>query len=271
MQTLARTLGLCSIRRFSVAGLALYPQGKRSSSEWGAAPTILRRLSITPSARRKGFTAREGIRTGTQGARGDAYRIAYEQPINYADPRGQAIEQVIKTRVPQSAINEANALMRVEGASSKQILARVADDGTVTFEQLPDVQQLDYITRGLNEAAKKGEAAGAMGGQTALGRAYEGLSREIRSTLRDLVPEYGQALDVAADAIGQSKAVELGSKALSRRWPAISLQKPFRVCQRQSAAAWRKASVLRLMRRSPTLPALCRTATWILARQSRAS
>ena len=161
------------------------------------------------------FSAREGIRTSTAGARGDAYRAAYGQPINYADPRGQTIEQLIKTRVPQSAINEANALMRVEGASSKQILAKVADDGTVVFETLPDVQQLDYITRGLNEIAKKGEAAGAMGGQTALGRAYEGLSREIRSTLRDVVPEYGQALDVAADAIGQSKAVELGSKALS--------------------------------------------------------
>lgn len=161
------------------------------------------------------FTAREGIRTGTQGARGQAYDLAYEQAINYADPRGQSIEQLIKTRVPQAAINEANALMRVEGASSKQILANVADDGTVVFETLPDVQQLDYITRGLNETAKKGEAAGAMGGQTALGRAYEGLSREIRSTLRDLVPEYGQALDVASDAIGQSKAVELGSKALS--------------------------------------------------------
>ncbi|MCY1741153.1 hypothetical protein [Ensifer sp. SL37] len=165
------------------------------------------------------FTAREGIRTGTSGARGAAYRSAYEQPINYADPRGMAVEQLIKTRVPQSAINEANALMRVEGASSKQILAKVADDGSVVFETLPDVQQLDYITRGLNEVAKKGEAAGAMGGQTALGRAYEGLSREIRSNLRDLVPEYGQALDIASDAIGQSKAVELGSKALS---PSVS-------------------------------------------------
>lgn len=165
------------------------------------------------------FTAREGIRRGTQGARGTAYDIAYKQPINYADPRGQAIESLVKSRVPQSAINEANALMRVEGASSKQILANVADDGTVVFETLPDVQQLDYITRGLNEVAKKGEAAGAMGGQTALGRAYEGLSREIRSTMRDLVPEYGQALDIASDAIGQSNAVKLGSKALSPSMP----------------------------------------------------
>lgn len=165
------------------------------------------------------FTAREGVRRGTQSARGTAYDQAYAQPIDYADPRGQMIERLVKSRVPQSAINEANALMRVEGATSKQILAKVADDGTVVFETLPDVQQLDYITRGLNEVAKKGEAAGAMGGQTALGRAYEGLSREIRSTLRDLVPEYGQALDVAADAIGQSRAIELGSKALSSATP----------------------------------------------------
>ena len=164
------------------------------------------------------FTAREGIRTGTAGARQAAYEGptgAYAQAIDYADPRGVAIEQMVRNRVPVSAINEANRLMRAEGAQSRQILANVADDGAVTFETLPDVRQLDYITRALNDVAQSAEGTGAMGGQSAVGRAYQGLSREIRSTLRDLVPEYGQALDIAGDAIGQSKAVELGSKALS--------------------------------------------------------
>ena len=164
-------------------------------------------------------TAREAVRKGTQASRSAAYKDAYSRPIDYADPRGQQIESIVKNRVPQSAISEANALMRAEGASSKQILANVADDGTVTFETLPDVQQLDYITRGLNEVAKKNEAAGLLGGQTALGRAYEGLSREIRSNLRNLVPEYGTALDVAGDAISQSQAIKFGSKMLS---PAVA-------------------------------------------------
>lgn len=163
-----------------------------------------------------GVTAtRTAIRQGSAPARGQAYDAAYSAPINYADPRGMALEQIIKTRVPQNAIAEANALMRAEGNHSKQIIAKIADDGTVQFESLPDVRQLDYITRGLNEVADQADGAGKLGGTTAKGRAYGNLSSEIRDMLRDLVPEYGQALQTAADPIRRSKAVELGSKILS--------------------------------------------------------
>lgn len=164
----------------------------------------------------QGVTAsRTAIREGSKAARGATYDAAYQAPINYADPRGQAIEQIVKTRVPQAAINEANALMRAKGESSKQILANVADDGSIVFETLPDVRQLDYITRGLNEVADQADGMGKLGGTTAKGQAYSDLSREIRGYLKELVPEYGAALETAADPIRRSKAVELGSKLLS--------------------------------------------------------
>lgn len=164
----------------------------------------------------QGVTAtRTAIRQGSAAQRGSAYDAAYNAPIDYADPRGMALEQILKTRVPKSAIAAANELMRTEGVSSKQILAKVADDGSVTFETLPDVRQLDYITRGLNEVADQADGAGKLGGTTAQGRAYSNLSGEIRDTLRDLVPEYGKALETAADPIRRSKAVDLGSKLLS--------------------------------------------------------
>lgn len=164
----------------------------------------------------EGITAaRDAIRQGSAGARDAAYRQAYEAPIDYATPQGMALEQTIRSRVPGQIINQANRLMQLEGQQSRQILARVADDGTVTFERMPDVRQLDYITRALNQAAESGEGAGALGGQTTLGRAYQGLSRDIRDNLRGLVPEYGQALDTAADPIRRSQAVDLGSRLLS--------------------------------------------------------
>lgn len=159
--------------------------------------------------------ARSAIRQGSAAARGSAYDDAYNAAIDYADPRGQAIEGILKTRVPKSAIAAANELMRTEGNASKQILAKVADDGSVVFEKMPDVRQIDYITRGLNEVADQADGAGKLGGTTAQGRAYSNLSSEIRDTLRDLVPEYGKALETAADPIRRSKAVELGSKLLS--------------------------------------------------------
>lgn len=159
--------------------------------------------------------ARTAIREGSAGARQGAYDAAYDAAIDYSAPNGQALEQIIKGRVPGNVINEANRLMRLEGNQSKQILAKVADDGSVTYERLPDVRQIDYITRALNQAAESGEGAGALGGQTTLGRAYQGLSREIRDLTKQAVPEYGQALETAADPIRRSKAVEFGSKLLS--------------------------------------------------------
>lgn len=180
-----------------------------------ASSSIANALDSTLGAPQGVTAARTSIRQGSAAARGTAYDQAYSAPIDYADPRGMALENIIKTRVPQSAITEANALMRTEGLGSKQILAKVADDGTVTFETLPDVRQIDYITRGLNEVADQADGAGKLGGTTAKGRAYQNLSGEIRDTLRDLVPDYGKALETAADPIRRSKAVELGSKLLS--------------------------------------------------------
>lgn len=164
----------------------------------------------------QGVTAtRTGIRNSTASARSTAYDDAYKMAIDYSDPRGQAIEKMVKKRVPKSAIDAANTLMRAEGAESRQILAKIADDGSVVFETLPDVRQLDYITRGLNEVADAANNQGVLGGTTATGRAFGNLSREIRDNLKDLVPEYGKALETAADPIRRSKAVELGSKLFS--------------------------------------------------------
>lgn len=143
------------------------------------------------------------------------YKRAYSQPIDYADPRAIEIEGMIRNRVPKSAIDAANNLMRVEGVESQQILARLADDGTVSFETLPDVRQLDYITRGLNQVAQEADGKGALGGTTPIGRAYGNLSRDIRSRLRDLVPEYNTALNRAGTEIGKVKATEFGDSLLS--------------------------------------------------------
>lgn len=143
------------------------------------------------------------------------YKRAYATPIDYADPRAMEIEKLINTRVPASAIKEANDLMRVEGVESAQILAKIADDGSVTLERLPDVRQLDYITRGLREVADKADGQGKLGGTTAMGRAYGNLASEIRGRLKQLVPEYETALDKAGTEIGKVKAEKFGTTLLS--------------------------------------------------------
>ena len=158
-------------------------------------------------------TTQRGIREGTQEARNRAYRVAYAQPINYATSRGRLLEKTLD-RVPQSAINRANELIRLEGAQSAQVMARVGDDGNVIFETMPDVRQLDYITRALGDVSEQQNAAGKLGGTTQLGRATQNLQRQIRNVLKKEVPQYGEALDVASDAISRARAVETGADIL---------------------------------------------------------
>jgi hypothetical protein len=151
------------------------------------------------------------IRDETALPRSTAYGTAYKQLIDYTQRRGRYLENLVR-RVPQSAIEQANKLMRIEGEQSQQILANIANDGSITFSRLPDVRQLDYITRALGDVANAENATGGvLGGTTQLGRAVEKLSRDIRKTLRNEVPAYGVALDTAADAISRSKAVKLGA------------------------------------------------------------
>ena len=148
-----------------------------------------------------------------------AYDTAYSQPINYASPEGKAIEKMIKEQVPAAAIKAANKLMRMEGAKSKQIHATVGRGGKVTFERLPDVRQIDYIVRGLNQQADVQAGKGALGGTTQLGRSYGNLGRELRTMTRKMVPEYEAALSMAAEPIAARKALQIGRSALTAKMP----------------------------------------------------
>ena len=161
--------------------------------------------------------AQAGIREGTQAARSGAYDAAYGAAIDYASEAGQSLEGLLQ-RVPASAWRRANALMAIDGDQSLQRLIQIADDGTVTFSAMPDVRQIDYLARALGDVAETENArGGALGGTTQLGGATTRLQRAIRQSLRGLVPEYGEALDTAADAIGRVRAVETGYTLLNTR------------------------------------------------------
>lgn len=159
----------------------------------------------------------DGIRTGTAGARSAAYDAAYSKPIDYASKAGAKLLDDVSPRLPGEAISYANRLMKLRGEQSGQIMASIADDGTVTFTRPPDVRQWDYIKQALDGLAESGDGAGALGGQTRMGSAYQGLAKEIRDSVASLVPEYRTALDTAADAITRRNAVKFGADLLSPR------------------------------------------------------
>jgi hypothetical protein len=157
-------------------------------------------------------TQAAGIRLASAPERERVYNAAYAVPIDYSGAAGRNLQAMLD-RVPPSAINKANELMRVEGVRSPQIMANVADDGTVTFTRLPDVRQLDYITRAMGDIVESAEGRGALGGVTDYGRVVGNLRREIRGTLGEVVPEYRTALNTAADTISEINAARVGYRS----------------------------------------------------------
>ncbi len=181
----------------------------------GANQDLTGALNQTFGAPQGVATAEAGIRDGSAAARQAAYDTAYAQPIDYTTDHGRALEAMVANRVPPGFIARANSMMRTDGTPpTQQMMAKVAPDGSVSYQQMPDVRQVDYITRSLNDVARAGDGQGALGGNTAEGRSYGALAQDLRGALRNAVPAYGQALDTAADPISARNALQFGSTML---------------------------------------------------------
>lgn len=154
------------------------------------------------------------IRQGTAQQRRQLYEAAYNAPINYSTLAGRQLENWQKF-IPPEALNFANKIRSMDpDARAPQILFRQNPDGTIAFEELPNVEQWDLITRGLNEMAY-GTPGGVMGGKSEIQSKAAAASREIRKLIMDQVPEYRAALGLARDTIEEVKAAEVGANLLS--------------------------------------------------------
>jgi hypothetical protein len=156
-------------------------------------------------------TARN-ISTSTSAARGAAYDTAYEQAIDYASDTGRRIEETL-LRIPRStlekAIQEANDEMISNGVVNQQIMASIADDGTVTFREMPNVEQLDEIKKALQRLGR--ENVDQFGRATGQGLRARRLASELRAAIDDAVPEYGAATRAGGDKIALDEALDLGA------------------------------------------------------------
>lgn len=187
--------------------VAQYPGGRQVaipavSQRAGAANTQAASALDDALVRGRGATgSADAIRATTAGARDRAYREAYESAIDYASPVGRELDDLL-SRVPSRAVSDANRLLSLEGLPP------------ITQGAKPNVQQLDYIKRALDGMARSGEGQGALGGQTPLGGAYQGLARAIRDKTAEAVPAYRNALSTAADPIRRKQALDFGYKLL---------------------------------------------------------
>ena len=151
----------------------------------------------------------------TSQTRQAAYTRAYGQPIDYSGA-GRNIEAVLE-RVPpktlNAAISEANDAMRAEGLKNAQIMAQIGDDGAVTFSEMPNVQQLDFIKRALGEIGQA--EVDTFGRPTGAGIRARKLAGQLRDALSDAVPDYGRAVRLGGDKIAEDNALDMGRRLLS--------------------------------------------------------
>jgi hypothetical protein len=164
------------------------------------------------------LASQTAIRQASRPGVNAAYQAAEAAPINYATPEGMMVEDVINripNRFKSQAIQRANERLAYDGTPNLQIMADIADDGSVAFREMPNVAQADAIKKALDEIARDGTDIG--GKMSAEASFASRMARDLRDAVSSAVPEYGQALKTAADPLQRVAATEVGGSLLSDR------------------------------------------------------
>lgn len=157
------------------------------------------------------------VAEGTRQARKEAYGEAYGTPIDYASEAGRLVEDVISripTNVVGQAFDTANAMLQAKGMRNQQIMANIANDGTITFQEMPSVQQIDMLKQVLQDLAEK--ETNQFGVKTGLGQTYADLARQLKEAASMAVPRYGEAVALGKENIVSMKAAEMGEALLNK-------------------------------------------------------
>lgn len=155
--------------------------------------------------------AARDIAAKSSAVRKAAYDRAYTRPIDYASEAGRKIEDVFARTPPdimRGALKEANDSMREAGLKNMQIMADIADDGTVKFRQMPNMKQVDELKRALNFVAET--EVDQFGRKTAIGLRAARLAKDLRNAAVKAVPEYEQAVKLGGDKIAEDSALKVG-------------------------------------------------------------
>ena len=158
--------------------------------------------------------AARSISQRTAPARQKSYDKAYATAIDYSTGApGEKVMGVldrIPPRTLNAAIQEADEAMIAAGKVNQQIRVNIADDGSISFGQMPNVQQLDEIKKALGSVAAK--EVDTFGRPTAAGTRAKKLARELRDAIGEAVPDYKTAVRLGGDKIEADQALDMGRK-----------------------------------------------------------
>ncbi|WP_434053892.1 MAG: hypothetical protein RDA78_03015 [Roseibium sp.] len=134
---------------------------------------------------------------------GPLYEASRSKPV----PFSKELEDLLARPAMKQALGRAQTLAANEGIPSQQWFINIADDGAASIRNVPDVRQLDYTKRALDDMIT------SAGAHTNEGRILVGLKKQLTGIIDDAVPEYAKARKAFAGPSGVLKAME-GGKAV---------------------------------------------------------
>lgn len=160
------------------------------------------------------------ISEATKDQRQKAYDLAYRTQVNYASPEGIEIENIL-SRIDEDilapAIKRANNKMKFEQKDNvkkgyRAIKATFDDNGNVTFSDLPNMMQLDYIKKALGELSEN--ARGEFGKRTPDSDMFGNMAFQLRNAINRANPNYGAAVKLGGEKIQDENAFIIGRNLL---------------------------------------------------------
>lgn len=133
------------------------------------------------------------------------YDAAYSKPVNFTTD----LEDLLKRPSVGKALSKAKGLAADEGIASKQWFATVADDGSVTIVNTPDMRQLDLTKRALDDMI----SAAQRGGSNNEARILTQTKNKLVEMMDAAAPEYKQARAAFSGPAAVLDAMEEGRGA----------------------------------------------------------
>lgn len=136
------------------------------------------------------------------------YDAAYAKPV----PFTKELEETLTRPAVASALKNAQGMAANEGIPSQQWFANIADDGTVTIKNVPDVRQLDLTKRALDDKI----STAVRGGNNNEARILTQLRDKLVSQVDNAVPEYAAARKAFSGPSAVLDAMDEGKSVFSK-------------------------------------------------------
>ena len=168
-------------------------------------------LGVQPQGQQ---TILQSVADSTKQARGDAYKTAFEYPVDYATKEGKQILRTL-TSLPRKTIDSINSLLEMQGKTKRIKYKGVDKNGKVIFDELPDTETLNLIKIELDKVAE-GSRDAMSGNIVGIDNMIADEARKsLRNNLKAINPYYAKALQQGQGKILTQQAIVLGGKVLN--------------------------------------------------------